>query len=95
MSIDDIADFCEFHDCVVTAGSPETGAVTIDGRGYQKRNNYMRFLSLNELSGLPSPLEVLQRAIYFQIRRDTGTVQVSREEFEQQLSRFRVLTGTA
>ena len=95
MTIDDIADFCEFQDCVVTAGNPEIGAITIDGRGYQKRNNYMRFLSFNELSGLPSPLEALRKATYFQIRRDNQTTEVSREEFEQQLSRFRQLTGTA
>ena len=95
MIIDDIADFCEFHDCIVTAGNPEIGAIAIDGRGYQKRNNYMRFLSFNELSALPSPPEVLRRATYFQIRRDNQTEEVSREEFEQQLSRFRELTGTA
>ncbi len=95
MNINDLADFCEFHDCTVTTGNPEIGAVSIDGRGYQKRDNYRRFLSFNELSGLPAPRDVLAKATYFRIHRDNQTVELTREDFERQLDRFRQLTGTA
>lgn len=95
MDINDIADYCEFHNCTVTAGNREIGAIAITGRGYHKPNNYMRFLSFNELAALPAPPEVMQKATYFRIHRNDQTEELTRQEFEQRLNRFRQLTGTA
>jgi len=93
MTIEDVADYCEFKDCAVVLGDPSVGFVSVDGGGYQKRNNFSRFLSFNELSALPSPNKVLEKATTFRIQLPGGENVLTREQFEQELSAFRKKVG--
>lgn len=96
VTIDDIANFCEFKDCSVVFGSPEIGFVQVDGIGVTTRfNNYRRFLLHHELGSLASPRKVLQEATVFRIQREGGEElrDLSREEFEQELREFQERVG--
>jgi hypothetical protein len=93
VTIEDVADYCEFKDCAISLGSEEAGFIDVDGGGYRRRYNYDRFLSLNELSALPSPRQVMQKAASFTVKRAAVTVVLSREEFERELRRFRAQVG--
>ena len=93
MTIEDVADYCEFKECAVLLGDPNVGFISVDGGGYQKRNNFARFLSLNELSALPSPKKVLEKATSFRVQLPKGETAMTREEFEGELSAFRKKVG--
>ena len=93
MKIEDVADYCEFRGCVVVLGDPAAGFIAVDGGGRMRRNNFARFLSLNELSALPSPKSVLQKATTFRIELPTGEAVMTRDEFERELGAFREKVG--
>ncbi|HLV00604.1 MAG TPA: hypothetical protein VKZ59_05020 [Acidobacteriota bacterium] len=96
MTIDDIANFCEFKDCSVVFGNPEIGFIKVDGVGVATRfNNYRRFLAHNELAALASPRKVLQEATVFRIQSEGGEELrvLNREEFEQELREFQEKVG--
>ena len=38
MTVEEIADFCEFKDCRVSAGAPQTGFIHIDGTGLENQD---------------------------------------------------------
>ncbi|MGH9341486.1 MAG: hypothetical protein ACRD1R_18335 [Acidobacteriota bacterium] len=89
MTIEDITNFCEFKDCAVSLSHPEAGSIRIDGNGVQaKYNNYRRYLQFNELSALPPPGEVLEKANRFTIHRASGDQSLTREEFLKELETF-------
>ncbi len=94
MTISDIADYCAVKDCTVTLGDPATGFIEIDSGGYKSRPNYARFLSLNELSALPSPPKVLKDATSFRVNLSRGTRMLSRAEFEEELRALREKVGS-
>lgn len=94
MTIDEISNFCEFKDVVVSLGSPETGFIAIDGSGLvTKQNNYRRFLMLHELASLPAPRKVLSTATLFQIHQGSELRELDRSEFEAELQRFQALVA--
>jgi hypothetical protein len=93
VTIEDVADYCAFKDCTVSLGSQQAGFIEVDGGGYRRCYNYDRFLALNELSALPSPKKVMQKADSFSITKARGTAQMTREEFEHELRTFRELVG--
>ena len=96
MTIDDIANFCEFKDCSVAFGSPDIGFIQVNGIGVTTRfNNYRRFLAHHELGSLAPPRKVLEKATVFRIQREGGEDlrELSREEFEQELNIFREKVG--
>ncbi len=88
MTIDEIANYCEFKDCQITLGDPAAGFVRIDGNGLQKASNYRRFLSLNELAAAPSPRKVLESATVFKVRSGGGERSLARKEFEAEYQQF-------
>lgn len=88
MTVDEIANYCEFKDCQVTLGDPAAGFIRIDGNGVRKASNYNRFLSHNELAAAPSPRKVLDSATVFKIRRGDADQQLTRPEFEADYQRF-------
>jgi len=94
LTISDIADYCALRDCTVTLGDPAVGFIEVDSGGYRSRPNYARFLSLNELSALPSPLTVLKEAKSFRVNLSRGTMTLTREEFEQELRTLREKVGS-
>jgi len=85
LTISDIADYCALRDCNVTLGDPAVGFIEVDSGGYRSRPNYARFLSLNELSALPSPLKVLKEATSFRVNLSRGPSTLSRTQFEEEL----------
>ncbi len=89
MTISDIADYCALKDCSVTLGDPTVGFIEVDSGGYRSRNNYSRFLMLNELSALPSPRKVLLVATTFRVNLSREPRTFSRQEFEQELRTVR------
>lgn len=96
VTIDDIANFCEFKDCTVVFGSPDIGFIQVDGIGVTTRfNNYRRFLAHHELGSLAPPRKVLERATRFRIQREGGEElrDLSREEFERELKEFQEKVG--
>ncbi len=94
MTISDIADYCALKDCTVTLGDPAIGFIQVDSGGNRSRANYARFLSLNELSALPSPLKVLNGATSFRVNLARGTMALSRQEFEEELRTLREKVGS-
>lgn len=94
MTIDEIADYCEFLDCKVSAGHADHGFVHIDGTGIQDRSyTYNRMNLLHEVSALPSPRQVLAHADTFKVTRGDQTRKLNREEFERELAEFRKKVG--
>jgi hypothetical protein len=93
MTIEDVADYCVSKDCVVVLGDPAAGFIAVDGGGYMKRHNFARYLALNELSALPSPKGVLEKATTFRVEAATGEKVMTREEFEKELDAFRQKVG--
>ncbi|RPI27117.1 MAG: hypothetical protein EHM61_09540 [Acidobacteria bacterium] len=93
MTISDVADYCAVKDCTVALGDPAVGFIEIDSGGYKYRPNYSRFLSLNELSALPSPTKVVEQASSFNVNLSRGTMVMSRTEFEEELRAFRQKVG--
>lgn len=96
VTIDDIANFCEFKDLSVVFGSPDIGFIRVDGVGVTTRfNNYRRFLLHHELGSLASPGKVLEEATVFHIQREGGEElrELSRDDFEQELSEFQEKVG--
>ncbi len=89
MTISDIADYCALMDCAVTLGDPAVGFIDVDSGGYRSRPNFARFLSLNELSALPSPLKVVKDATSFRVNLSRGNRTLSRAEFEEELRTLR------
>ena len=85
MTLEDISNFCQLRDCCVRLGHSEAGFILVDAGGVDRSCNYARFLALNELRGLASPGEVLQRADLFQILGSSGTRQLNREDFKREL----------
>ena len=94
MTISDIADYCAVKDCAVTLGDPAVGFITVDSGGCSSRPNFARFLSLNELSALPSPLKVLKDATSFRINLTRETRSLTRAEFEEELQALREKVGS-
>lgn len=88
MTIQDIADFCEFKDCEVSLGDPEVGFIPVDGTGVRRQYNYNRYLAHNELSGLPSPRRVLDKASVFKVRTGDQVQVFDREQFQRELQAF-------
>lgn len=89
LTIEQMADFCEFKDCAVTVGDPETGFIDIDGTGRRRPYNYGRFLSFRELGAEPlRTSEVVDRATVFKIRRGSEERVLNRQEFETELQDF-------
>jgi hypothetical protein len=95
LTLEDIASFCEFRDCEVSLGDPQTGFIHINGNGVKYNYNYDRFISLRELSGLPKPLDVLGQASLFRVRRGGQVRDLSRADFEAELRDFRQKVGIA
>ncbi|MBI4446832.1 MAG: hypothetical protein HY645_13110 [Acidobacteria bacterium] len=94
LTIERIADFCEFKDCAIVAGDPDAGYIQIDGNGIRLPNNYHRFLSFNELSGRPvHPQQVLDKATCFRLQSGTDTRELNRETFEAELNDFLAKVG--
>ncbi len=94
VTIQDIADFCEFTDCGVSVGGPEAGFIHIDGTGLRSRSyTWGRFNMLHEVNALPSPRQALEKATVFQIKRGESLRSLTREEFEQELESFRRKVG--
>jgi len=89
LTISDIADYCALKDCAVTLGDPAVGFIDVDSGGYRSRPNFARFLSLNELSALPSPLKVVKDATSFRVNLGRGNRTLSRAEFEEELKTLR------
>jgi hypothetical protein len=94
LTISDIADYCAVKDCTVTLGDPAVGFIDVDSGGHRSRPNYARFLSLNELSALPSPSKVLKDAASFRVTLSHGTRTLSRTEFEEELKALREKVGS-
>ena len=88
LTIDEVANFCEWKDCRVTVGDAELGFVHIDGRGVNQSSNYRRFLSLNELAALPSPKDVVEKATLFKIEHGGEQRSLSRDEFRSEYEKF-------
>lgn len=89
LTIDQIADFCEFKDCTVTLGDPEAGFIHVDGTGRRRPYNYGRFLSFRELGAEPlRNSEVVERATVFKIRRGSDERVLNRHEFETEWEDF-------
>ena len=94
MTIDEIASFCEFRDCKVSAGHPEHGFIHLDGTGLEDRSyTYGRFHMLSEVASLPSPRQVLEHADTFKVTRGAQTRTLTREEFESELRDFQRKAG--
>lgn len=94
MTIDDIADFCQYKDCTVAAGGPETGFIRIDGTGLENRAyTWNRFSMLHEVNALPSPAKALEKATIFRISKEESTTAFNREEFERMLEEFQAKVG--
>ena len=72
MTIDDIANFCQFTSCQVSLGASDAGFIQIAGTGVERRPNYDRYLSFNEMSAFPSPKAVLAEASVFKVHHATG-----------------------
>lgn len=95
MTIDEVANYCEFKDCTVSAGDPEAGFVHIDGTGVENRSyTWGRFNMLHEVSSLPSPRKVIEKASVFKIRRGASVRTLTREEFERDLAEFQSKVGS-
>ncbi|MEE8583711.1 MAG: hypothetical protein V3T83_02550 [Acidobacteriota bacterium] len=88
MTVEEIADYCEFKNCQIRLGDPATGFIRIDGNGVQEASNYGRFLSLNELAAAPSPRKVVESATVFKVRHVGGERSLARQEFEAEYQRF-------
>jgi hypothetical protein len=88
MTIDDIADFCQFTGCRVSLGSADVGFIEIAGTGVQRSANFSRYLSFNELSELPSPKAVVAKASIFRVNQDGKEKTLDREQFQTELKAF-------
>jgi len=94
MELEEIASFCEFRDCEISIGDPDTGFVQIDGNGL-KRNTYTygRFNMLTEVAHLASPKRVLSQASVFRVKRGATENTLTREEFLSELEHFQKLVS--
>ena len=95
MTIDEISDFCQFTSCQVTLGASDAGFIQIAGTGIERRANYDRYLSFNEMSALPSPKAVLAEASVFKVHPDDTERTLDREQFQQKLKAFQEKVGIA
>ncbi|MDA2937700.1 hypothetical protein MYX75_05485 [Acidobacteria bacterium AH-259-A15] len=93
MTIEDIANFCEFKDCEVSLGDPVVGFIQIDGTGVKRPNNFQRYLSFHELSALASPKKVLGKASTFKVQRGNEVQAFNRKEFKRELEAFQQKVG--
>jgi|GEM_PF-2030571 len=93
MTLEDIADFCQFTGCQIRLGSTEAGFIQIAGTGVQRRANFGRYLSFNEMSALPSPQVVLAEASVFKVHQDGEERTVDREQFQKELAVFQKKVG--
>ncbi len=94
MTVDDIANFCQYKDCKVSAGDPETGFIQIDGTGLESRAyTWGRFSMLHEVNALPNPAKALAGATIFRISKEDSTTALNREEFEKLLEEFQAKVG--
>jgi len=93
MTLDEIADFCQFTGCQVSLGSTEAGFIQIAGTGVQRSANFDRYLSFNELSALPSPKAVLAEASVFKVHQDGEKSTLDREQFQKKLEIFQKKVG--
>ncbi|HSR66538.1 MAG TPA: hypothetical protein VLU25_01230 [Acidobacteriota bacterium] len=92
MTIDDIANYCEFKDCQVSLGSPEAGFIHVDGYGLVRNTyNYRRFLALNELGALSSPDQVVEAAQTFKIKDARGERSLDRQAFQTEMNKVLAL----
>ncbi len=82
MTIDEIADYCEFKGCTVALGDPDVGFIHVDGRGLRRSNNYGRLLAMHELGAVASPSAVLEAASVFKVRRGEDVQALTRDAFE-------------
>ena len=93
MTIDDIANFCQFTGCRVSLGSADAGFIQMAGTGVQRRANFGRYLSFNEMSALPSPKAVLTEASIFKVSQDSEERTLDREQFQKELKAFQKKVG--
>lgn len=94
MTLDDVANYCEFKDTAVFLGDPKVGFIRVNGAGVQRNvSNYGRFLAFNELAAMPSPQKVLEAATLFRIERGSESRTLTRQEFEEELEAFRQKLG--
>lgn len=92
MTIDEIANYCEFRDCEVSLGSPQAGFIRVDGYGLvRKTNNYRRFHMLHELRSMASPKDVIAAAQTFKIKDAQGERSLDREAFEAEMNKVLAL----
>ncbi|HSR50442.1 MAG TPA: hypothetical protein VLV83_06410 [Acidobacteriota bacterium] len=92
MTIDDIANYCEFKDCEVSLGSPEAGFIRVDGYGLVRNtNNYRRFHMLHELGSMASPKDVIGAAESFKIKDADGQRSLDRQAFEAEMKKVLAL----
>ncbi len=93
MTIEDIANYCQFKGCRAIVGSPDVGFVHIDGDGVSRSANYGRFHMLNELASQPVDSEVVANASIVKIEGDGDVRQLTPEEFESEYLRLQALIG--
>ena len=88
MKLKDIANFHEFTACQIKLGGSEVDFIWSGGSGLQQRQNYNRYLSLNQLSALPSSNDVLNQASTFKLQQERETQVLDLAEFEEKRKRF-------
>ena len=93
MTIDEIANFCQFTSCQVSLGASDAGFIQIAGTGVERCANYDRYLSFNEMSAFPSPKAVLAEASVFKVHQGDTERTLDREQFQQELKAFQKKVG--
>ncbi len=93
MTIDEIADFCQFTGCRITLGSADAGFIRIAGTGVEQRANFSRYLAFNEMAALPSPRAVLTEASVFKVHQDEEERTLDRQQFQTELDTFKRKVG--
>ena len=93
MTIDDVADFCQFTGSRITLGSADAGFIRIAGTGVERRANFDRYLAFNEMSALPSPKVVLAEASVFKVHQGGEERTLDRRQFQTELETFQKKLG--
>ncbi len=90
MTLEDIANFCEFKAYTIVLGDSNIGFIQVDGAGVNRNiNNYERFLQFNKLRALPFPPTVLKQATLLRIKLGSERQDLSRQEFQTELENFK------
>ena len=93
MTIEDIANFCQFTGCQVSLGSPDAGFIQVAGTGVVRPANFDRYLSFNEMAALPSPKAVVAEASVFKVHQEGEERTLDREQFQRELKAFQKKVG--